>query len=327
MAASDSERYWVGFDLGGTKMLAKVYDDAFGEHGKKRKKTRGMEGAKAGVQRICSTIADAIQESGIDPGKLAGIGVGSPGPLDLERGVIIDTPNLGWQNVKLKATLEKVFGCPALILNDVDAGVYGEYERGAARGTRCAVGIFPGTGIGGGAVYDGALVRGKTQSCFEIGHVPVEADGPLCGCGKRGCLEAVASRLSISAAVAAAAYRGEAPTILEAAGTDLSNIRSGLLAEAVEAGDQAVIDILTHSARRIGWAAAGVVHLLAPEVLVLGGGLVEAMPKLYVAEVEAGLKAQVMPAFRDTCRVASAELGDDASVLGAAAWARAQFGP
>ena len=111
MAASDSSRYWVGFDLGGTKMPAKVYDDSFTELSRKRRRTRGAEGAKSGLQRICKTIAEALEEAGVSPDRVGGIGVGSPGPLDLDRGVILDTPNLGWKNVKLKGMLEKAFGC------------------------------------------------------------------------------------------------------------------------------------------------------------------------------------------------------------------------
>ena len=212
---SNPERYWVGFDLGGTKMLAKVFDDKFKSLGKSRNKTKGYEGAKAGLDRIVKTIQEALDDADLEKKHLAGIGIGCPGPLDLERGIIHSAPNLGWRDVHVKAHLKKAFGCPVVMLNDVDAGVYGEYRRGAARGTRTVVGVFPGTGIGGGCVYDGQIIRGKNASCMEIGHVQVAPEGPLCGCGRRGCLEAVASRLVIAAQAAAAAYRGQAPHLLE----------------------------------------------------------------------------------------------------------------
>ena len=189
---------------------------------------------------------------------------GSAGPLDLDEGVILDAPNLGWKDVKMKATLEKEFGCPAAVMNDVDAGVYGEYRFGAARSSRCVLGVFPGTGIGGGCVYDGKIVRGKTNSCMEIGHIQVVPDGPLCGCGLRGCLEAVASRLAISAAAAQAAYRGQAPDLLDAAGTSLDQIRSGALADSIAAGDTVVESIVRNAARHIGTAVASAVHLCRP---------------------------------------------------------------
>jgi glucokinase len=158
---------------------------------------------------------------------------------------------------------------------------------------------------------------------MEIGHLPVISGGPLCGCSRRGCLEAVAGRLAISAAAATAAYRGEAPHLLQAAGTNLANIRSGVLAAAIEAGDTVVEQIVREAAWRIGWSIAGVVNLLAPEIVLLGGGLVEAMPNLFKEEVWRGLQEQVMPSFTQTFEVAVAQLGDEATATGAGAWARA----
>jgi glucokinase len=159
---------WIGFDLGGTKMLALVYDASFRVIVRKRRKTKGHEGAESGVARIVQTIDEALVEAHLDRSALRGIGLGSAGPLDLDEGIILDAPNLGWKDVKLKAALEKEFACPAVILNDVDAGVYGEYRFGAGRSSRCLVGVFPGTGIGGGCVYDGKILRGRTNSCMEI---------------------------------------------------------------------------------------------------------------------------------------------------------------
>jgi len=321
MGADTTTDCHVGFDLGGTKMLAVVYDDDFQPLGRKRTKTMGQEGKKAGLQRIAETIHKSLAAAEIEKSRLGSIGIGCPGPLDLDRGVVLNTPNLGWKNVRLKEVLEDEFGCAVVIMNDVDAGVYGEYRFGAAVGAHCALGVFPGTGIGGGCVYEGRILRGKTGSCMEIGHMEVTPRGPLCGCGASGCLEAVASRLAISAAAAQAAYRGQAPHLLEAVGTDLSDIRSGALAASVAGGDQAVEQILREAARQIGIAVGGVVNLLSPDKVVLGGGLVEAMPELFVEEVKKAARKRAMPSFADTFTVVAAELGDDASVLGAAAWA------
>jgi glucokinase len=320
------KKFWVGFDLGGTKMLATVYDDDFDIVANKRKKTRAQEGAKTGVERMIQTVTQAMEEAGLAVEQLSGIGVGCPGPLDLDKGIVFQTPNLGWKNVKLGKQLEAAFSCPAVILNDVDAGTYGEYSFGAAKNSRCALGIFPGTGIGGGCIYEGEIIRGKTSSCMEIGHIQVVPDGPLCGCGRRGCLEAVASRLAIASACASAAYRGEAPFLLEQAGMNISNIRSGALAASVKGGDTVVELILREAARQIGIAAANAINLLSPDVLVLGGGLVEAMPELFCGEVQNAAEKRVMDSFKGTFKVAEAELGDHATVMGAAAWARHRFG-
>jgi glucokinase len=218
--------------------------------------------------------------------------------------------------------LVSAFGCPVHVLNDVDAGVFGEYTSGAGRDERCVVGVFPGTGIGGGCVYEGRLIRGGGFSCMEIGHIPVVPDGPLCGCGRRGCLETVASRLAIAGAAAAAAYRGEAPTLLGLAKSNVAKMRTGVLTKAIEGGDVVVEKIVRQAAQWLGRGVAVVVNLLAPDCVVLGGGLVEAMPELYREEVTASVAAHVMPSFEGTYRIAVAELGDDAIVVGAAAWAK-----
>jgi glucokinase len=318
MNAPQKNEYWIGFDLGGTKMMALVYDASFRPIVRRRRKTKGHEGADSGLLRIISTIDEALGEAQLDRSAVRGIGVGSAGPLDLDEGVILDAPNLGWKDVKIKAALEKEFGCPAAILNDVDAGVYGEYRFGAGRDSRCLVGVFPGTGIGGGCVYDGKILRGRTNSCMEIGHIQVMPDGPLCGCGLHGCLEAVASRLAIAGAAAQAAYRGLAPHLLEIAGTDLDNIRSG-------AGDTVIETIVRTAAGHMGTALASVVHLLAPDCVVLGGGLVEAMPRLIVDAVTESARQKLLPSFVDSFSVQPAELGDDSTAMGAAAWVR-EFG-
>jgi glucokinase len=322
MNEARNSRPWVGFDLGGTKMLAAVFSTDFRLLGRRRRKTKGAEGAKAGLERIVETIRDALEEGKLADQRLAGIGVGCPGNIDLEKGVVIDSANLNWKNFQLRDFLEKEFKCPAVVLNDVDAGVYGEYRFGAGKGARCLVGIFPGTGIGGGCVYEGKVLRGKNISCFEIGHVQVNPNGLPCGCGRIGCLETEASRLAIAAAAATAAFRGEAPHLLASAGTDIANIRSGVLADAIQAGDAVIERIVERAARLIGWAVGDVVNLLAPDVVVLGGGLVEAMAELFLTEVEQAARQRAAPPFSKTFKIAAAKLGDDAVVRGAAAWAQ-----
>jgi glucokinase len=322
MTKSGKRKHWVGFDLGGTKMLSLVVNRDFETVGRARAKTLGFEGARAVVDRIITTIGKSLAEAKLDASDLSGIGIGCPGPLDLDRGVVIEAPNLGWAKVPIKDVLEKEFACPAVIMNDVDGGVYGEYRFGAGRGGRCVLGVFPGTGIGGGCVYEDKILRGKTGSCMEIGHIQVLPDGPLCGCGRRGCLEAVASRLAIAADAAKAAYRGEAPALHEAAGTDVGNIRSGALSRSIKSGDKVVRRIVTDAAQRIGVAVGSVISLLSPDIVVLGGGLVEEMPDLFVSTVSRAAREHTMPAFADTFTVVAAKLGDDATAKGAAAWSR-----
>jgi glucokinase len=316
-----AKSHWLGFDLGGTKMMAAVFGRDFKVLASVRTKTKGAEGTEEVLARIQSVIGEALGEAGLEAADLGGIGVGCPGPLDLDRGIILQAPNLAWHDVPLKETLEKKFKCPAVIANDVDAGTYGEYRFGAGRGARCVLGVFPGTGIGGGCVYEGRLLRGRTGSCMEIGHVRVQAEGRQCGCGRRGCLESVASRLAISADAAAAVYRGEAPALQRLAGTDLAQIKSGTLAKAIKAGDSVVESIVRAAAKHIGSAVADAVNLLAPDIVVLGGGLVEAMPDIVLSEARKVICGQAMKAFTKDLKIAAAELGDNATVMGAAALA------
>ncbi len=314
---------WIGFDLGGTKMLAALCDERMEVIARKRKSTKGHEGAEAGIDRVKNTIEKVVEEAGVSLNRVAGIGIGCPGPLDLNEGIVLQTPNLGWKNVPICELLEKEFSIPTVLVNDVDAGVYGEYRLGAAQKAQCVVGLFPGTGIGGGCVYNGQILRGPKLSCFEVGHMRVVPEGDFCGCGRRGCLETIASRLAISSEVAKAAYRGQAPNLLELAGTDLSNIRSGVLAEAIEKGDKIVEKIVRNAAKHLGVAAGGLINLLCPDVILLGGGLVEALPKLYIEEVRKAAEDYSMPAYHDSFKVVAATLGDDAAAKGAAVWAQA----
>ncbi len=316
--------HWVGFDLGGTKMLAAILNQQFEVVARERKRTKGYRGATIGLARMIQAIKDALEEANLQPDRIAGIGVACPGPLNLEKGVILDAPNLGWRRVPVKKKLEAEFGCPVHICNDVDAGVYGEYRFGAGRDSRCLIGVFPGTGIGGGCVFKGELFTGRNSSCFEIGHMPFIPSGPICGCGTPGHLEAVASRLAISSAASAAAYRGDAPNLLENCGTDIANIRSGALRDSIAAGDITVEKIVRQAAQHLGAALSGIIHLLSPDTIVLGGGLVEAMPEIYLTEITKTVRQNLMPAFLKTYTILPAKLGDDASVKGAAAWAQHQ---
>ena len=322
MNGQTAKKHWLGFDLGGTKMLATVFDENFKILGSKRKRTKGYEGLEAGFQRIESTISKALEDAEVEAEDLAAIGIGCPGPIDVERGRMIEAPNLGWRNVDIADKLKKEYGCDVVVLNDVDAGVYGEYLFGAGQRARCVVGMFPGTGIGGGCVYRGEIIQGRHVTCMEVGHTQVMAGGPITGNNRHGSLESVASRLAIAAAAAQQAYRGGAPHLRKAVGTDIANIRSGALADAVANGDDAVKQIIKSAATYIGNAVGGLIHLLAPEVVVLGGGLVEAMPELYVKTVEKTVADFIMPSYKDTYRIETAKLGDDAAVLGAAAWAK-----
>lgn len=314
------KQYRIGFDLGGTKMLCVLYDENFQPVARERRKTRGNEGVEFGLNRICETIDKTLVKADVTADQLIAVGVGCPGTLDLDKGVIMDAPNLGWKNARIGDVLKEKFACDVAIANDVDAGVYGEYRFGAAQGARCAVGVFPGTGVGGGCVYEGRIFRGRRSSCMEVGYMPLTAGGHRAGSGPPGSLEALASRLAIAGESAKAVYRGQAPNLMKSAGTNIADIRSGVLARAIADGDESIKEIVVEAADCVGQAVGTLVNLLAPEIVVLGGGLIEAMPEIYLPAVEAGATKTVLPELSQEFVIKVAELGDDSTTLGAAGW-------
>ena len=319
-------RIWIGFDLGGTKMMAVVFDDKLQVLAKKRRKTRGNAGEQVSLERLAETISQALTEAGVTEEEITGIGAGVPGPLDLQKGIILEAPNLGWKNVDLQDFLSKRFKCPALICNDVDAGVFGEYTSGAGQGYRCVLGVFPGTGIGGGCVYEGRIFRGSRSSCMEVGYLQMATSGGAAGVGPVGTLEGIASRLAIAAVAAKAVYRGQAPHLKGLTGADLAKIRSSSLAQSIEMGDKAIEDIVRRAAEDVGRGIGSLINILAPDVVILGGGLVEAMPKLYLESVKEGVRRNVLPSLMDCAKLKVSELGDLASATGAAALVRQEIG-
>jgi glucokinase len=312
------DRFVVGVDLGGTKILALVVDKQFAVVGRAKKSTKAQEGVAHVHDRIVAAVIEACRGAGLDPKALAGVGVGSPGPLDPATGVIIDSPNLGWHNYPLREKLQQALGVPVAVDNDANLGTLSEQRLGAARGKQHVVGIFAGTGIGGGLVLNGQLFYGASGAAGEIGHIVMNPDGPLCGCGNRGCLEAIASRSAIAGEAAVAAVRGHAPHLLAACGGDVTKVRSGDLAEAIQAGDQAIETIVRRAARYIGIAIGSLVNLLSPDCVVLGGGMVEAMEDIFLAEAREALKHHAMPYLAQRVEIMPARLGDDAVALGAA---------
>ncbi|MCG3180414.1 MAG: Glucokinase [Phycisphaerae bacterium] len=313
--------FMVAVDLGGTKMLAAAMNDRFEILASSRKRTLPKTGPVTGevvFGRICDVIEAAIHESGRPRSGLAGIGIGSPGPLDPYGGVLIDLANLPFKNFPIVERLRKKFKTEVILENDVNAGLYGEYCFGSARDAHTVLGVFPGTGIGGAIIFDGRIHHGASGAAGEFGHMIYDPGGPLCGCGRRGCIEAFSGRPAIAGRLAALAVRGDAPHLAADAGSDVRSIRSGAIARAIGAGDKRVEAVVREEAFRIGIVAASAVNLISPDRLVLGGGLVEEMGKLFVDEVTRAVAQYGLPFLVKPLKVVKADLGDDAVVMGAA---------
>ena len=312
----------VGIDLGGTKMLVGVVK------GSKvlatvKAKTDPAGGEREFFATIAATVAKALEEAGVRPGRLAAVGAGCPGVLDTRSDRIVSSANIPFiKDYPLARKLEKLLKVPAAVENDANMGLFGEQRFGAASGCDHAAGFFLGTGIGGALILDGKLYRGSSGAAGELGHIFVDPMGPACGCGNRGCLEALAGRLALAGEAAALAARGGAPHLMKEAGADVRKLKSGALARAVEAGDRQLRDLVKRKAALVGLAMANVVNTLDPEVIVLGGGLVEAMGELIVPAAEESMRRHAMPDIAEHVTVAPAKLGDLAIVMGAAQWAR-----
>ena len=321
------EDYVVGVDMGGTKILAAIIGSNGQIVSRFKAMTRADKSADEVIHRIAECISESIKKANLDHTQIRGIGIGAPGVIDSKTGVVIYAPNLRWTNVALKTALENQIKIPVTVDNDVNLGTLGEQALGAGRGVDNLIGIFVGTGIGGGIILNGKLFYGANRTAGEIGHVILKPDGPRCSCGNRGCLEALASRTAISRYVRKAiTQQGKKSILPELNGGSLDLVRSGALAKAVKRGDKVTVKAIERAQYYLGVGVATVVGIVNPQVVVLGGGLIEAMGEDFVNsayDVAAGL---ALPNAMNGVEVVSAKLGDDAGVIGAAVHACGNLG-
>ena len=311
----------VGIDLGGSKMLAAVYRGGR-RLGSAKRSTRPTAGADGLAADLVATVEAALTAVKGERPAPAAIGVGAPGPIDARNGTLVGPPNLGVSHFPIGDRLEEAFGVPVVVENDVSAGTYGEHRYGAARGRRHVIGVFPGTGIGGGLVLDGRLYRGARGNAGEVGHMILQFGGPMCGCGQYGCLEAVASRSAIARDLIAQAAIGRVPSVAAKAGTDVRAVRSRMIARVLAAGERPGVELLERAAERLGIGIANCVNLLNPELVVLGGGLVEKLGDWLIERAADSMRRHALPALAEGVEVVAAALGDEAVVRGAAALAQ-----
>jgi glucokinase len=327
----ESTGYTVSIDLGGTKILAAVVDDEDGIIAKAKMKTLAREGSDEVIDRLADTAREAARRAKVDWDQIVGVGIGAPGPVDPEAGVVYNPPNLpGWQEVALGPRLAELLGVPVCIENDVNLGTLGEYRMGAGRGTRDMVGIFVGTGVGGGLILDGKLRTGFRHAAGEVGHMVVMADGPVCGCGRRGCLEAMASRTAVERDIRLGLQAGRESLIPELNKGDALDLTSGVIAKALQRGDPLVTDVMRRAQWYLGLLTASVVNLIDPEMVVFGGGLVEALDDEFLAPIRVTARQHYIQQMdADRVSIVAGTLGDCAAILGAAALVRdriASFG-
>jgi glucokinase len=232
---------------------------------------------------------------------------------------------LNVHNFALGPILSSIVARPVTVQNDVRVGGYGEFRLGAGQGYKNLIAAFVGTGIGGCLVMDGHVVAGATGNAGEIGHIVVKAGGPRCGCGSRGCMEALASRTAITRRIVKAVRKGHQTVLADKVARKSGRLKSGELAEAVAAGDQVATSEVKRAAHFLGLGLGSLINVLGPEIVIIGGGVAQALGEPWVDLVRAAAREQILADPTGKIRIELAALGDDAGILGAALLAREKF--
>ncbi len=313
----------VGIDLGGTNIQIGVVTPEFKIVGRSRKKTKADEGREAVLTRLAEGIKEACSEAGLAPSALGGIGLAAPGAIDPRKGLVLEAVNLRWTNQPVAKQLsDRLAGLPVLLDNDVNAAVLGENRLGAGDNAQHLLGVWLGTGIGGGLILNGALYYGHYFSAGEIGHTILFPGSPP---GSRT-LEHNCSRTAVADRLARLIRSNRKSILTDLSEGDLDKIRSKAISKAYESGDDLTVEIIHNAADLLGIAVANAVTLLSLPRVVLGGGLTEAIGEPLVKRVRQSFEKHVFP---DACRdakIVASKLEDDAGLLGAAILAAEKFG-
>ena len=311
-----AKRYNICLDVGGTKVLGAIFNekDEIIYRLKKRSKSEG-EGSADVEKVIISVVEEMIKESGIDRREINAIASCAPGVIDQARGIVLFTPNLPWRDYDIATAMRKRFGVPFFVGNDVNLGVLGEYKFGAAQGYRNIVGFFPGTGMGGGLILDGKLFTGNQCKAAEYGHMILDPEGPLCGCGQRGCLEAFSSKKGMSDYIRQQVSRGRECMLAE----DVANgaiFRSKKLKKALAAKDKVAMEAVDRACHYLAIATGNMINTISPDLVLYGGGIMEAMGELFLGKILAEVDRYCIPSIRPTVELKIASLGDDSILYG-----------
>lgn len=320
--SNDKKEYLVGVDLGGTKILAGLFTRDLKCIGRTKLSTKPHRGYEAVTERIARAVRDVVDECDLELKNIRGIGVGAPGAVDTDSGKVIFAPNLQWENLPLKKDLEKDLGLPVFIENDCNLATLGVHEGELKGKPRHLVGIFLGTGIGAGIIIDGKLYSGFNHAAGEIGHMVLEVGGPRCGCGNKGCFEALASRSAIFRRIETAVKDGQKTLLTDMLGDKLDDMRSGDLRKAIRKGDKFVEKVIEDAAEYTGIAVANLMNILNPEVVVIGGGVIDQLADEMMAIIVETARDYAMSGTDRGIEIIASALGDDAGITGGAVLAR-----
>lgn len=311
------KKYSIGIDLGGTKILIALVNRETGEvvHWVK-KKTKKDKGPKNIIRKILDGISELLEESKIPEQKILSIGVGAAGMVDREKGILVSAANLDCYDLNLKEKIQEKYNFPVFLANDVEVAAIGETKFGASKAYDDVVCIFVGTGVGSAIIKEGKIIKGATGTAGEIGHIIVDLNGRPCGCGAHGCLEAYASRSAIERRIEGALKKGRYSVILDYMENGKS-ITSKMIHDSIERNDEIVTQCVDEAAEYLSGGIASVINLINPKLIVLGGGLIEAVDYFYQKVVRKA-KAKSLPVPAAKIEFKKAVLGDFSGVIGAA---------
>ena len=310
------DSYNICLDIGGTKILGAVFDSKDKIVHRIKKKTKESGDSTQNVEEVIVSVVDElINESEIKKNDIAAIAAGAPGVINQKDGIILFSPNLPWKNYDIRTPIKKKFGVPFYIGNDVNTGVLGEYKYGVAKGYKNVVGFFVGTGMGGGLILNGTLFTGNKFKAAEYGHMVLDPEGPLCGCGQRGCLEAFSSKKGMSAYIREQVARGRKCALEEQAAAGV--FKSKALKKALAAGDEVTIEAVDRACHYLAIATGNMINTVSPDIVVYGGGVMEAVADAFMSRILKEVDRYCMPSIRNTVELKPAALGDDSILYGA----------
>jgi glucokinase len=317
-----SEMPVVGVDIGGTKVIAAVFDAGGAMLSRIHCLTLGSQGPDRVINRLCSTITQAIEKAGLKRKQVGCIGIAAAGAIDINRGLVGDSPNIPhWHNIPLRDRLEESLGGLIYVLNDANAAALAEYRLGAGRGLNNMIYITVSTGIGGGMIIDGELYQGTDGSAAEIGHMIIKMGGPLCKCGKRGCFEAMASGTAIARLAKSWLRRGERSIMSGMVQGKVNDVTAQTVSAAARKGDALALAVIEKSADYLGIGVANLVNLMNPQMIIIGGG-VSKMGEMLLRPTRKSMKANAIELPARSVRLVRPRLGVDAELTGAALYAR-----
>lgn len=318
MAKGSGAEPVVGVDVGGTNITAGLVDERNKVVAREKVDTKADDGPEKVIERIGDCVKSVIKDADRSKGEVAAVGLGIPGVVEPATGLVLEAVNLRWTDVPVAESLGKALGLPVVVDNDVNVGTWGEYRAGAGKDATGLMGIFVGTGIGGGLVLDGKLYTGVFGSAGEIGHTVLRVRGAF---GERT-LEQLASRTAIVDRLIALIDSNHPSKLKELAGDKWPRVRSKPLAKAMAADDELTIRVIREAAWAVGIAIANTVTLLSLDCVVVGGGLTEALDDRWMQWIREAFDDAVFPGICRQCKLVPSELEDDAGLVGAALLAR-----